>query len=212
MSTKEAASLQGLQYLHNLDGHVFIKPVKKINEGQDVQTFLTTKGYGDIAKFLLQLNAAMFPRRIPNSEDQVWDLGSANIRSSVPVEKLCHLIMKLDQVIEEAPPDPGPRRFGNISFRKWYSIVAQRVDELFRDIVPATILNAGQQGEERVTAWDEIRAYLLGSFGSAPRLDYGTGHELNFMALLGSLWKLGYFDATDPSNEARAVVLRVIDG
>jgi serine/threonine-protein phosphatase 2A activator len=40
---------------------------------------------------------------------------------------------------------------------------------------------------------DELRAYFLGSFGSATRLDYGTGHELSFLAFLGCLWQLGGF-------------------
>ena len=36
----------------------------------------------------------------------------------------------------------------------------------------------------------ELKAYLTDSFGSYERIDYGTGHELNFVAFLFCLFKL----------------------
>jgi serine/threonine-protein phosphatase 2A activator len=35
-----------------------------------------------------------------------------------------------------------------------------------------------------VDANAELKEYLLGSFGSPQRLDYGTGHELSFVAFI----------------------------
>ena len=40
----------------------------------------------------------------------------------------------------------------------------------------------------------ELVAYFTGSFGNASRIDYGTGHELAFLAFLCALHLLGYFD------------------
>jgi len=42
-----------------------------------------------------------------------------------------------------------------------------------------------------------LQAYLKDSFGSYERIDYGTGHELNFAIMLLFLSKLGYFDKED---------------
>ena len=51
----------------------------------------------------------------------------------------------------------------------------------------------------------ELRTYLLESFGSYERLDYGTGHELNFVVFLLCLFKLGVYDDAD----FKALILRV---
>jgi hypothetical protein len=42
-----------------------------------------------------------------------------------------------------------------------------------------------------------LSRYLLASFGDARRLDYGTGHEMNFVAFLYALSECGAFDASD---------------
>lgn len=104
-----------------------------------------------------------------------------------------------------------------MSFRKWYQIVEERVDELLELHVPEQVLRFGASGREgdkdAITPKEELKKYLLGSFGSAQRLDYGTGHELSFLAFLGCLWKLGGFDAKpDPwGTEERGIVMGVIE-
>jgi len=39
--------------------------------------------------------------------------------------------------------------------------------------------------------------YLIDSFGSYERLDYGTGHELNFFVFLYCMCKLGFYNYDD---------------
>ncbi|KAE9963703.1 hypothetical protein BLS_008993 [Venturia inaequalis] len=198
--------------------HTFAVPSKCINEGEDVQTWLTTFAYTEIMTFLLQLNAAMFPLKLADSPRiQSWELESENAVTSPAVLSLRLMVTKLEAVIDEAPPDPGPRRFGNMSFRKWYQIVEDRVDELLELHVPEQVLKFGE-GERKsvegaVMPKEELKKYLLGSFGSAQRLDYGTGHELSFLAFLGCVWKLGGFNAkSDPwGTEERGIVLGVIE-
>jgi serine/threonine-protein phosphatase 2A activator len=51
----------------------------------------------------------------------------------------------------------------------------------------------------------ELAGYLCSSFGDRQRIDYGTGHELNFVALLLCLSKLQAFSPSD----AAAIVLVV---
>lgn len=192
--------------------HSFIKPVKRINEGHDVPHFLTSMAYRDICTFIMQLNLAMCPRKASGSEPIKTWLLDMDIRPSEPVLKLQKLLDSLHAIIEEAPPDTGPRRFGNVSFRKWYELLESRIDELLQMHLPVAVLNFASQTAD-ASALDELRSYFMGSFGSSQRLDYGTGHELSFLAFLACIWKLGGFTKesnTDGSLE-RSIVLAVLE-
>lgn len=59
--------------------------------------------------------------------------------------------------------------------------------------------------EELQGAAEELSGYLADSFGNATRIDYGTGHETTFCALLYCLAKLGVVGRDD----AQALVTRV---
>jgi serine/threonine-protein phosphatase 2A activator len=193
--------------------HTFIKPVKKINEGHDVPAFLTSQAYRDIGIFVMQLNISMCPRKDHSSSStqiQKWELDTP-ITLTEPVRKLQELLQSIDSIIEEAPPDTGPRRFGNVSFRKWHQILESRVHGLLEKYLPDAVLHFGTDGGASVL--DELTPYFMGGFGSAQRLDYGTGHELSFLAFLGCIWKLGGFTkelSKDRSLE-RSIVIGVIE-
>ncbi|OAA56026.1 phosphotyrosyl phosphatase activator [Cordyceps fumosorosea ARSEF 2679] len=171
----------------------FTTPSKRIHEAADVPAFLTSLAYRDIGVFIMQLNHAVCPRRRPGNAAAPPQTFALPIQGSAPpsasVAALQELLAGIERLVEEAPPAPGPRRFGNLSFRAWHALLAQRVD--------------GMLG----------RSYLLGAFGSAQRLDYGTGHELSFVAFLGCLWKLSHFHQTErPVAEVeREIVFSVIE-
>lgn len=190
--------------------HVFAVPIKKIHDGGDVQTFFMTKAYRDIMAFLLQLNRAMFPRKIDNTV-QIWQLNSHEVEFSEPVRRIQLLLSRLESIIEETPPDTGPRRFGNISFRKWHQIVQQRTLDLLDEALGSDILGDSHDSSQQAPPRKELEAYFLGSFGSAQRLDYGTGHELSFLAFLACLWKLGVFPEGGPGVEERGIVIGIIE-
>jgi serine/threonine-protein phosphatase 2A activator len=160
----------------------------------------------------MQLNAAMCPRKSPESGgSQTWQLDETYVLSQ-PVQKLQDLLQKIDSIIEEAPPDTGPRRFGNVSFRKWYEILESRVQGLLETHLPSAVLEVSASSDGS-SVLEEITPYLLGAFGSSQRLDYGTGHELSFLAFVGCIWKLGGF-ATEKSEDGaleRSLVLSVIE-
>lgn len=167
--------------------------------------------------FLLQLNAALFPLRKEGDSFQAWRLDDSTLEYSSTVNRLRELLRELENIIQDAPPDPGPRRFGNVSFRTWYKLAEERMDALIEKYLPEQALHFRRsQDTEEVTSKDELKAYLLGSFGSAQRLDYGTGHELSFIAFLASVWKLGGFPNSDSNKEEfgreeRGIVLRVVE-
>jgi len=156
----------------------------------------------------------MCPRKAPDKDSsvQTWTL-SSSLELSEPVRRIQELLQIIDAIIEEAPPDTGPRRFGNFAFRKWYEILGERVPDLLKEYLPAEVLQFGGGSTGEVSALDELAPYLLGGFGSAQRLDYGTGHELSFLAFLGCIWKLGGFtkEFSSDGNLERSIVLGIIE-
>ncbi|KAF2472353.1 Phosphotyrosyl phosphatase activator [Lindgomyces ingoldianus] len=213
MASSRQLSLS-LQVLGSASDRKYTLPVKRIHDGHDVSFFLTSKAYADILTFIFQLNEAMFPRKAENSQPgsesvKSWSLQDPDLRLPPVAQSLAKLLETLSAIIEEAPPDPGPRRFGNVSFRSWYDMLKERVPDLMDQYLPSEILTPSSGA--KVSAKAELEAYLLGSFGSAQRLDYGTGHELSFLAFLGCLWKLGAFPETEDGNQERAIVLGVVE-
>ena len=171
-------------------------PSKRINDGDDLNFFLSTTAYSDIRSWLRQLNHACFPTK-DGPDIAVCRLDQPPPYSDA-INELRSMISQFSELILQAPPDTGPRRFGNVAFRAWYKLAEQIVERLLDQHV-APILR--EHGDMK----DELKAYLLGSFGSAQRLDYGTGHELSFLAFLGCLSKLGAF----AEGEERAIVVGV---
>ncbi|KXJ88513.1 hypothetical protein Micbo1qcDRAFT_166562 [Microdochium bolleyi] len=198
--------------------HAFVTPTKCINDGPDVARFLVSKAYRDIGLFLMQLNRAMCPRKStgPDGKDKftTYQIGSdLETKPAASVRRLQDMLAKINSFIDQAPPDQGPRRFGNVSYRKWFALLEEHLPAILREVLPEPLHHRGTSDTSGQTpATTELSAYLLGGFGSAQRLDYGTGHELSFFAFLGGLWKLGYFqDGEQNGTIERNIVLGVVE-
>jgi serine/threonine-protein phosphatase 2A activator len=203
-----------LSILDPAQGHPFQAPKKCINDGDDVTFFFSSKAYADIMTFIFQLNTSMIPRKTANKEQgttlvKEWSLGDTSVPHPPVVQSLAKLLEALTSIIDQAPPDTGPRRFGNVSFRTWYDIVRERASDLLDTYLPKDVL--AYKSTSDVSAKSELEAYFIGSFGSSQRLDYGTGHELSFLAFLGCLWKLGAFPASADGDQERGIVLGVVE-
>jgi serine/threonine-protein phosphatase 2A activator len=212
-SQKEIRISRSLPILSPTEPHAFVNPAKRIHEGRDVPQFLTSQAYRDIGIFVMQLNIAMCPKKSSKSDlVETWQLDSPLILSE-PVQKLQDLLKSIDSIIEEAPPDTGPRRFGNVSFRKWYEILESRVRSLLQNCLPKAVLEFSTASVDEGSVLDELTPYLLGGFGSPQRLDYGTGHELSFLAFIACIWKLGGFTSKASTDGAleRSIVLGIIE-
>ncbi|KAI5852815.1 hypothetical protein DFP73DRAFT_589878 [Morchella snyderi] len=188
----------------DISSHSFSTPSKRIHNQQHVDHFLTSPAYKRITTFILHLNASVSP--LDHSTNALrnpahYTLVSETIAVSPAVQNIIDLLHALDSLVAQAPPEPGPRRFGNVAFRKWHDLVASSVPTLLDQHLPPHI--ASHPG-----ARAEILPYLLGSFGSAQRLDYGTGHELSFAAFLCCLWVLAGFE---PGRDEIALTLRCFD-
>lgn len=178
-----------------------LAPCKRIDDGDDLNFFLASTAYRDIKIWLLQLNRALFPTEDEHSNISVCTLDSPPTYSPI-VTSLRSLVNDFENLLVQAPPDTGPRRFGNVAFREWYRLAEEQTDSLLRKHIGSTL----QQYADNPAVLAELKAYLLGSFGSAQRLDYGTGHELSFLAFLACLSKINAF----APGEERAIVIGVV--
>lgn len=208
-----------LEVLDPSSAHSFAVPSKCINDGPDVARFLTSKAYRDIGVFVMQLNRSLCPRKNPSGSgpSKTFPLVGGSHRDPESIRKLQMLLERTNAIIDEAPPDPGPRRFGNASFRKWYGLLEGRAEALLRELLDEAVLEFPVTKEKDddgqfLGPLDELKVYFLGGFGSPQRLDYGTGHELSFLAFLGCLWKLGAFrDGTEGGDIERSLILGVFE-
>lgn len=178
-----------------------LAPCKRINDGDDLSFFLASTAYRDIKIWLLQLNRALFPTKDDDGNISICTIDSPPSYSPV-VTNLKALVNDFENLLSQAPPDTGPRRFGNVAFREWYRLAEEQTDALLEKHIGSSLKE--HTNDPAVLA--ELKAYLLGGFGSASRLDYGTGHELSFLAFLACLSKINAF----APGEERAIVIGVV--
>lgn len=111
----------------------------------------------------------------------------AESRSYSTVAKaILGILQKFKDLKDQTPPFPGPRRYGNFACRDWHDKLTSNIDSIL-DEAFFDLLHEAEKSENYLGLKNEIRYYLLGSFGSRERLDYGTGHELSFVSFLGCL-------------------------
>jgi hypothetical protein len=93
-------------------------------------------------------------------------------------------------------------RFGNKAFRVWLDKVCATVQTDINDF-------SSEPGWAK--AIPEVSVYLQESFGEHSRLDYGTGHELNFVVFLFCLFKLGVLIEADLLPAVNCVFRKYMD-
>lgn len=135
---------------------------------------------------ILTLNEAVKDKKISDS-----------YHVSQTVEKIIQMLEEMEKWVQDFPPIEQPQRFGNKAFRDWFARLSERSEGLVKAVLE----------EKYHAAAEELAVYLTESFGNSTRIDYGTGHELAFVAFLCCLCKLG---ALTPEDYL-AVGLKVMD-
>ena len=102
-------------------------------------------------------------------------------------------------LLEETPPLDQPMRYGNRAFQSWIDKIKSEKDSLAQTVF-------GPELEKYKPAWEEIFVYWMDSFGDRTRLDYGTGHELNFLVVLLILVATGWIREQEFEGVANCVV------
>ena len=100
------------------------------------------------------------------------------------MKPLYDLLLVLIQWVDEIPPIEQPMRFGNKAFKTWLDRVTTHSTAQIKGLC---------NQPEFSFAVPELKAYWEESFGQYERLDYGTGHELNFIVFLFCMFKLGLY-------------------
>ncbi|CCG83739.1 protein of unknown function [Taphrina deformans PYCC 5710] len=175
----------------------FSEPAKRINSEEDVVTFRSSTAYARITAFLGFLGDAAVDttlmRPLPPSSSS-----SSSSSSSATITGVLDVLDECVSWIDRCPPHTGARRFGNLAFREWHAVLNDRATDLMERVVP----------EDRHASVRELVPYFTGSFGSGQRLDYGTGHELSFLAFCCALFQLRALEVSS-EEDARGIVLLV---
>eukprot|EP00743_Colponemidia_sp_Colp-15_P004771 GILK01005138.1.p1 GENE.GILK01005138.1~~GILK01005138.1.p1 ORF type:complete len:350 (-),score=40.18 GILK01005138.1:144-1091(-) len=132
--------------------------------------------YKDLMDFILELNESV---------------KGQSAASELPISQFCKDVFAVLRVlhdwVQEIPPLQQPMRFGNKAFRTWHHRVKENAPQLVSRLLP----------DDLHPAVEELVPYFVDSFGNSTRIDYGTGHEANFVAFLCCLRKLNLFQTSD---------------
>ena len=157
---------------------------KRITSKPQLEQFLNSPAAKRFVAFLLSLN------------DSVKGMSnSTRVELSPLCVSLVDLLRTIGSYVDEIPPVSHSLRYGNPAFRDFHARIQARVPDLVAGVLPPPMRGAAA----------ELSPYLLDAFGNGTRIDYGTGHETNFLAFLFCLARLGLLEASD----RRAAVLAV---
>ncbi|AET39096.1 peptidylprolyl isomerase RRD1 Ecym_4012 [Eremothecium cymbalariae DBVPG len=162
----------------------FSAPVKRIFDSHGTHDFQRS-----LTMYRLQSHLERYLGLVHNQEvPKVSTNGSVSSFVSIFLDRFLELI-------DETPPTTNtPRRFGNMACRDWHAKVQEEMDSLWRRFLPI----------ERDAAYEnciiELRYYLGNAFGSPERLDYGTGHELSFLAVVVAVDMLGLWETSESGH------------
>ena len=158
-------------------------------------------------RILSPADHAIFQKSATSDLIQAWIFGIADAVVDTPcsavrdadtspiVKAILGILEEAEGFVSKSPPDEtAGSRFGNKAFRGFL--------DLAREASPRWHKNLGVEDEDAVA---EVSTYLDDSFGNRNRIDYGSGHELNFFMWLLCLYQLSLLKPTD----FKALALRV---
>jgi hypothetical protein len=153
-----------------IDNHYFVVPTKMILSPGDMDQFIKSSTYTEILDFVKAC-----------AESTVDTLNcSPEIEIPPQIETFKSFMDELYEMVNEVAPIKQPMRFGNKAFRIWHTQLTEKLPHFMTQLLPAHLQEASI----------ELSPYLLDMFGNTTRIDYGTGHEFNFIVFFFCLYKL----------------------
>ncbi|KAL9095582.1 MAG: hypothetical protein Q9165_002014 [Trypethelium subeluteriae] len=172
-----------------LDSINFVEPSRRILSPRDHKLFLKSPTYTLVTSFIFTLSDSVRDKPISSINTSTFDPTVTSILSILDSAR--------DLLQQHPPEDNGGSRFGNPAFRTYI--------EAFTSHLPTWHTRLPLPDSLPPTGLTELVTYLSHSLGSASRIDYGSGHELNFLLWLLCLNRLGLL----PPPVFPSLVLRV---
>ncbi|KAF2102735.1 Phosphotyrosyl phosphatase activator [Rhizodiscina lignyota] len=163
----------------SLDSIAFTHPTRRILSPKDHERFLSSPTYTLILAFIFGVSDSV--RDTPISAVSKDDLHPT-------VSSLLSILDDAEAILKECPPEDTGSRFGNPAFRSFLDALTARAPQWHSTTGPIPLPSAG--------AVDEATTYLTHAFGNWQRIDYGSGHELNFLIYLLCLERLSLLPAS----------------
>lgn len=145
------------------------EPVRKIFSLQDVDKWKASPAFRDYNSFVKQLNDS-----IKGVHAEQFKLCSEDSITEPVLVQVKELLQRLSSAADRIAPfdDDKNQRFGNKAYRDWFDEMAAEVHASVSQMPFDAALGC------------ELEAYLRDAFGNRQRIDYGTGHEMNFVIFL----------------------------
>ncbi|KAF8477108.1 hypothetical protein BDZ91DRAFT_12605 [Kalaharituber pfeilii] len=135
-------------------------PTRRILTQEDHALFTASPTHALILNFIRDLNSSVYNKRNSDVPDPLPEF----------VQELSRILDGVRELVDLHPPvDAGGSRFGNKGFQAFYDAVWENAD-LFHSKLGI-----------REDAVEEVKRYFCESWGNRTRVDYGSGHELNFL-------------------------------
>ncbi|QDS75975.1 hypothetical protein FKW77_004044 [Venturia effusa] len=160
----------------SLESVTFAVPTRRILSKRDHDLFLASPTYQTLLGFVFGLSDSIHGKAISSI--------SRNSLTST-TNAILSILDEAEALVASNPPLDTGSRFGNPAFRSFFDAITKCLPEWHKQ------LSLPQE------AIAEVSTYLQHSFGSASRIDYGSGHELNFLLWLLCLNRL---DLLPPST------------
>ncbi|CAL9729864.1 serine/threonine-protein phosphatase 2A activator 1 [Monosporozyma unispora] len=168
----------------------FKQPQKRIFDSQTTSYFQHSLAIQRVRHYLKKYILCMTGRPIPKP----------NYTPHFTTTKcVVALLDTLFRLFQETPPLQGPRRYGNLADRTWHDKKHTSIRGLIETILKGS--KAQTMIKDQVGLLDELQYYIENAFGSKIRLDFGTGHELSFMAFIASLDMLQLWEGECEGDE-----------
>ncbi|AMD21130.1 HEL151Cp [Eremothecium sinecaudum] len=161
---------------------------KRIVNEEDVEKWKESDTFKSFVDFIVQLAESVRGRENTDYDKPISD----------SIEAVHRLLNTVSSIIEKHPvvKDAKSSRFGKVEYRDFYDDIKGQSRELI----------AALSKDLKAEDIEELSVYLNESWGNRLRIDYGSGHELNFMCFLYGLVNLGVLKMeTDATN----IVLRL---
>ncbi|PSN66126.1 Phosphotyrosyl phosphatase activator [Corynespora cassiicola Philippines] len=168
----------------DLSDHAYIRPTRRILSPADHELFLKSETCKLVEAFVFGVSDSVRDTPIPTGDTEVHPV----------VHKVLEILQDAQELLKECPPEDTGSRFGNPVFKTYIDEIEKKLPDWHAQLK----LSPAQASE--------ISVYLHNSFGNRSRIDYGSGHELNFFLWLLCLNRVSILPASTFASLALIVL------